>query len=73
MSVLALFVQLLPLMLLSAIALVPFWKLYKRAGRRGWWALIVFIPFFGLIVSPWVLLGLSGKRHREPDLGQVFS
>jgi uncharacterized membrane protein YhaH (DUF805 family) len=65
--------QLLPWMLLSAITLVPVWMLFRRAGRSGWWALIVLVPLLGVFVCPWVLLGLSRKRQGAADLGEVFS
>ncbi|PSJ40666.1 hypothetical protein C7I55_10140 [Sphingomonas deserti] len=59
---------------MTMIFVIPFWKLFRRAGRSGWWALAGFAFPFGWFILPWLLLGLSRKRPTTPqDLGEVFS
>lgn len=37
----------------SAICIVPFARIFQRAGRTGWWALLMLIPLVNLVVL-WV-------------------
>ena len=37
-------------MIFSIFSIVWLWKLMEAVGRPGWWALLVLIPFVGIIV-----------------------
>ena len=64
-------VQIFPLMLMTAIALIPFLRILKRVGRSGWWVLFLFVPFFGLLIMPWII-GFM-RWNRDPNAaGDVF-
>jgi hypothetical protein len=40
--------------ILGAIAVIPFFQIFRRTGRSGWWALLMFIPIVNIVVL-WVL------------------
>lgn len=65
-------VQLVPLMVVMLVLVVPFVRILRRAGRSGWWVLLLFIPGLGWLILPWVIAFMRWERPRE-DLGQVFS
>ena len=65
-------IQMVPLMFVMLVLVVPFVRILRRAGRSGWWVLILFIPGFGWLILPWVIAFMRWERPRE-DLGQVFS
>ncbi|QHQ34616.1 DUF805 domain-containing protein [Algicella marina] len=37
-----------------AVLLLPYWKLWARAGHSGWWCVLMAVPVVN-IVSLWVL------------------
>jgi hypothetical protein len=61
-------------LILLALVVVPYWKLWSRTGHSGAWALLMLVPLVNLI-SLWVLafkrwpalddLGVSGGRATE--------
>ncbi|QAY78280.1 hypothetical protein [Sphingosinicella sp. BN140058] len=61
--------QIAPSLILSSIVFAPFYILFKRAGRSGWWALVSFIPLLGLVGVPWMLV-LIGRK--SPPVVEVF-
>ena len=67
-----LLVQFIPLIILSVLLAVPFVRILRRAGRSGWWVLLLFIPAVGWLVLPWVIAFMRWERPRE-ELEQVFS
>jgi len=67
----AVLVQLVPFILFNLILLVPYWRILRRAGRSGWWVLLMLIPAVGWLVVPWVIAFMRWERPKE-DLGQVF-
>jgi uncharacterized membrane protein YhaH (DUF805 family) len=64
-------VQLVPLMVVMLLLVVPFVRILKRAGRSGWWVLILFIPAFGWLILPWVIAFMRWERPPQ-DLERVF-
>jgi hypothetical protein len=59
---------LVPLLILLAVLVVPYWKLWSRTGHSGVWALMMLIPLAN-IISLWVLAfkqwpALRGKEPR---------
>ena len=40
--------------ILLALLVIPYWKLWERTGHSGFWGLLMIIPFVN-IVSLWVL------------------
>jgi uncharacterized membrane protein YhaH (DUF805 family) len=64
-------VQLAPLMVVMLLLVVPFVRILRRAGRSGWWVLLLFIPAFGWLILPWAIAFMRWGRPRE-DLQQVF-
>lgn len=67
----AILLQLVPLMFVMLLVVVPFVRILRRAGRSGWWALLLFIPGFGWVILPWAIAYMRWERPRE-DLGEVF-
>ena len=65
-------VQLAPLMVVMLLLVVPFFRILRRAGRSGWWVLLLFIPGFGWLILPWVIAFMRWERPKE-DLERVFS
>ncbi|MFT3972704.1 MAG: hypothetical protein QM699_04430 [Amaricoccus sp.] len=45
---------LIPLLIVLALLIVPYWKLWSRTGHSGAWALLMLVPLANLI-SLWVL------------------
>ncbi|MEN6534801.1 MAG: hypothetical protein ABFD89_14125 [Bryobacteraceae bacterium] len=39
-----------PISVLGALRIVPYWKIFKKAGFRPQWALLTIIPVVGLLV-----------------------
>ena len=66
-----LLVQLAPMIVVSLLLVVPFVRILRRAGRSGWWALILFVPAVGWLVLPWVIAFMRWERPPE-DLERVF-
>lgn len=67
----AFLVQLVPLTIVLLLLVVPFARILRRAGRSGWWVLLLFIPGVGWLVLPWVIAFMRWERPRE-ELEQVF-
>lgn len=47
--------SLVPLLFVMLLLVVPFIRILHRAGRSGWWVLLLFIPGFGWLILPWVI------------------
>lgn len=62
-------ISMLPIMIIYGIMVVPFYILFRRAGRSGWWALVGFVPLFGMLCVPWMLVLM--RRH-QPRVEDVF-
>jgi uncharacterized membrane protein YhaH (DUF805 family) len=58
--------------LLMLAIVVPFVRILRRAGRSGWWVLLLFIPGLGWLILPWVIAFMRWERPKE-DLDRVFS
>jgi len=41
-------------LVIAALLVIPYWKLWQRTGHSGWWALLMLVPLANLI-SLWVL------------------
>lgn len=63
--------QFIPLMIFNLILVIPFVRILRRAGRSGWWVMLLLIPAVGWLVLPWVIAFMRWERPRE-DLEQVF-
>jgi hypothetical protein len=44
----------IPILILLALVVIPYWKIWERTGHSGFWGLLMIIPFVN-IVSLWVL------------------
>jgi hypothetical protein len=44
----------IPVLILLALVVIPYWKIWERTGHSGFWGLLMIIPFVN-IVSLWVL------------------
>ena len=42
------------LVVILALMVIPYWKIWQRTGHSGWWGLLMLIPLANLI-SLWVL------------------
>ncbi len=47
-------VGIIPLLILLALVVVPYWKLWSRTGHSGAWGLLMLVPLAN-IISLWVL------------------
>ncbi|NYT62795.1 hypothetical protein H0A66_10765 [Alcaligenaceae bacterium] len=62
----------LVMLLVAALILPPFWKIFSKAGFSGWLSLLMLIPMLNLIVlyviafSDWSSLG-HGHQKRYSD------
>jgi len=62
---------LLILLIMFAIVVVPFVRIFQKAGRTGWWAVLMLIPLVNLIVlwifafSRWPALETSTGPHER--------
>jgi uncharacterized membrane protein YhaH (DUF805 family) len=68
----AILLQLAPSLVISIILVVPFVRILRRAGRSGWWALLLLVPAVGWLVLPWVIAFMRWQTRPE-TVGQVFS
>ena len=67
----SLLVNLVPLFVFTLLLVVPFVRILRRAGRSGWWALLLLIPTFGWIILPWVIAFMRWERPAA-EVGEVF-
>lgn len=37
------------MLVLGLILIIPFWRLFSKAGYSGWWSLLMLIPLVNLI------------------------
>lgn len=37
------------IMAIGIVIVVPFWKIFTKAGFSGWWSLIVIVPIIGIL------------------------
>lgn len=58
------FWDVVPILIIVALAVIPYWKLWQRTGHAGAWGLLMLIPLVN-IVSLWVL-----AFKRWPVLGE---
>ena len=42
------------LILILALMVIPYWKIWRRTGHSGWWGLLLLVPLANLN-SLWVL------------------
>ena len=56
---------LIPILILVALMVIPYWKLWQRTGHSGFWGLLMIIPLVN-IISLWVL-----AFKRWPALGET--
>ncbi|MBP7000649.1 hypothetical protein [Amaricoccus sp.] len=47
-------IGLVPVLVILALAVIPYWKIWRRTGHSGAWSLLMIIPVANLI-SLWVL------------------
>ena len=66
-----LLVQLFPMLIIMLVLVVPFVRILRRAGRSGWWVLLLFVPGFGWLILPWVIAFMRWERP-PADLERVF-
>ncbi len=45
---------LVPVLILLALVVIPYWKIWQRTGHSGAWGLLMLVPFVN-IISLWVL------------------
>lgn len=48
------YVGIVPILIILALAVIPYWKIWSRTGHSGAWALLMLVPLANLI-SLWVL------------------
>jgi hypothetical protein len=41
------------LLVFAVLTIFPFFRIFQRTGRSGWWAILMFIPILNIIVL-WV-------------------
>ena len=47
-------VGIIPILIILALAVIPYWKIWSRTGHSGAWSLLMLVPLANLI-SLWVL------------------
>jgi hypothetical protein len=47
-------VGIIPILIILALAVIPYWKNWQRTGHSGAWSLLMLVPLANL-VSLWVL------------------
>ena len=47
-------IGLIPILVILALAVIPYWKIWSRTGHSGLWSILMIIPVANLI-SLWVL------------------
>lgn len=55
----------LVMLLGAAIVLVPFWKIFSKAGFSGWLSLLMLVPLVNLIVL-YVIAFSNWSARRDP-------
>ncbi len=65
--------QMGPVMTLGLMfGLIPYWFIFKKAGRSPWWALFTVAPF-GIFVLPWIVAFMPWRTRPTPKaMGDVF-
>lgn len=58
------FIVLVMITPLMALLVVPTWRILRRAGFNGAWALLMLVPVVGLLV-PWVVSFIKWPTDRE--------
>ncbi len=58
-----------PILIILALAVIPYWKIWQRTGHSGAWSLLMIVPLANLI-SLWVLAfkkwpAIDGKGPRQ--------
>jgi uncharacterized membrane protein YhaH (DUF805 family) len=44
------FVSVVIFIIIIAITVIPFFRIFQRTGRSGWWALLILIPIANIAV-----------------------
>ena len=60
------FMAFIPLLVILALVVVPYWKIWQRTGHSGWWGLLMLVPLAN-IISLWVLAFKEWPALRHPD------
>jgi hypothetical protein len=62
------------LMLVTFLIQAPWWIIYRKAGFRPWWSLLVLVPLVGTICIWWFALKdwPALKRPSDADLARAF-
>jgi len=47
-------IGIIPILIILALAVIPYWKIWSRTGHSGAWSLLMLVPLANLI-SLWVL------------------
>lgn len=47
-------IGIIPILVILALAVIPYWKIWSRTGHSGAWSLLMLVPIANLI-SLWVL------------------
>jgi hypothetical protein len=59
-------IGIIPILIILALAVIPYWKIWSRTGHSGAWSLLMILPVANLI-SLWVL---AFKRWPAVDDGE---
>jgi len=58
-------VGIIPILILLALVVVPYWKIWQRTGHSGAWGLLMLVPIAN-IISLWVLAFKDWPALRGP-------
>jgi hypothetical protein len=58
------FWDVVPILIILALVVIPYWKLWQRTGHSGAWGLLMLVPLAN-VISLWVL-----AFKRWPALGE---
>lgn len=47
-------IGIIPILIILALAVIPYWRIWSRTGHSGAWSLLMLVPIANLI-SLWVL------------------
>ena len=50
------------------VVIIPYWKIFSKAGFSGWLSLLILIPFVNLIIL--YVVAFSEWKVRNSDLGE---
>lgn len=58
--------ELIVILVITIVLVVPYWKIFSKAGFSGWLSLTLLIPFVNLLV-PYYLAFSKWPIHKEID------